>query len=167
MKIKETSSKNQLEDNLHEEYKDDALSTTETVSNSWNMVFMELDCCAVSPVVSTTNDFDKTPWCTTSGECQQTNSQIPKTCCNGVTVSTYSSAPSACHANVDSETYNSQGCYDVLVNKITSYSSGVIAVGVLLIITELVEAFLALYISKSYTGNKTSPTEHFEKTNGR
>ncbi|XP_062578977.1 uncharacterized protein LOC134237677 [Saccostrea cucullata] len=134
---KNISAKKQLVDNLHAEYKDDALSSTETVSNFWNMAFMKLDCCAVNAVFSTTNDFDQTPWCTTSGECQQTNSQIPKTCCNGVTVSTSSSAPSTCHANVDSGTYNNQGCYDVLI----------------------VVAILALYISKSYTGNKTSPTE--------
>ncbi|XP_061165112.1 CD82 antigen-like [Saccostrea echinata] len=136
-KIKEDGAKVQMVSNLYIDFTEDAISSSETKSNSWNRVFMDLDCCAVYPVFSTSNDFDLTPWCTTSGECQQTNSQIPKTCCNGVTESTYTSAPSACHATVKSGTYNSKGCHEVLKNEIDRYLPAVIAIGVLLFLTEV------------------------------
>uniref|UniRef100_K1QT77 Uncharacterized protein n=1 Tax=Magallana gigas TaxID=29159 RepID=K1QT77_MAGGI len=67
-----------------------------------------LDCCGVNAVVSTTNDFDATSWCTTSGSCQATSSQIPKTCCLNVDENTYTSAPTGCHASVNSGTYNAK-----------------------------------------------------------
>ena len=66
---------------------------------------LQYDCCAVREVLSTTNDFDKTPWCTTSGSCQATTSQIPRTCCKGVTQDDYQNAPTKCHASVESGTY--------------------------------------------------------------
>lgn len=70
--------------------------------------FLKLGCCGVNPVISTTNDFDGTSWCTTSGSCQATASQIPKTCCFNVNKNNYTSAPSACHASVDPGTYNTK-----------------------------------------------------------
>ncbi|XP_061165331.1 uncharacterized protein LOC133174266 isoform X2 [Saccostrea echinata] len=79
-----------------------------TTSDRWNLFFLENKCCAVKPVTSTTNDFDKTPWCTTSGSCQQTNSQIPKACCKNVTVDNYTSAEARCHANVIPGTYHEE-----------------------------------------------------------
>ena len=66
---------------------------------------MKYDCCAVHEVNGTTNDFDNTPWCTTSGSCQDTSSQIPRTCCKDVTLNNYTSAPSNCHASVNRGTY--------------------------------------------------------------
>lgn len=66
---------------------------------------LQYDCCAVHEVTGTTNDFDNTPWCTTSGSCQATSSQIPKTCCKGVTKDNYQSASSNCHASVNSGTF--------------------------------------------------------------
>ena len=66
---------------------------------------MKHNCCAIHDVMGTTNDFYNTPWCTTSGSCQATYSQIPKTCCTYVTLANYTSAPSSCHASVNPETY--------------------------------------------------------------
>lgn len=68
--------------------------------------YLKLDCCGVNPVLSKTNDFDQTPWCTTSGFCQTSSSDIPRTCCTGVDEGIYSSAPVSCHGNVTSGTYN-------------------------------------------------------------
>lgn len=68
--------------------------------------YLKLDCCGVNPVLSKTNDFDQTPWCTTSGFCQTSSSDIPRTCCTGVDKGIYSSAPVSCHGNVTSGTYN-------------------------------------------------------------
>ena len=65
----------------------------------------QYDCCAVQEVLGTNNDFDNTPWCTTSGSCQATASQIPKTCCKGVTPDNYQTAPSTCHASVNGGTF--------------------------------------------------------------
>lgn len=57
-------------------------------------------------VYGTTNDFDNTSWCTTSGSCQKTNSQIPKSCCKNENEFDYETAHSNCHASVNPGTYH-------------------------------------------------------------
>lgn len=52
----------------------------------------------MNEVIGTTNDFDNTPWCTKSGSCQATSSQIPRTCCKFVTQDTYQNASNDCYA---------------------------------------------------------------------
>ncbi|XP_061165476.1 uncharacterized protein LOC133174376 [Saccostrea echinata] len=144
IKFEEDDPKIRLLENMRTYFTSDVVGNTDSFPNSWNKLFMELDCCAINPVFSKDNDFDPTPWCRERGECQQTNSEIPKTCCKGVTVNTYASAPSDCHASVDSGTYNSKGCYEVLRNKIDIYPSAVIGVGVPLFIFGIVAVFLFL-----------------------
>ncbi|XP_078327057.1 uncharacterized protein LOC111122621 [Crassostrea virginica] len=92
---------------LKTSFTSDDINSSNGISNAWNKLFIKYDCCAVNEVLGTTNDFDETPWCTTSGTCQATASQIPKSCCNDVTENNYQSAPSACHASVNSGTYKS------------------------------------------------------------
>lgn len=151
-KIQDSDAKDDMVKNLHKVFTEDSHNSANMMSNSWNKLFIELDCCAVNPVESTTNDFDFTPWCTTSGECQQTNSQIPKTCCIGVTESTYSSAPSTCHANVDSGTYKANGCYEVLKNKIYPCYMAVIIVGFQSLIIEVLMLLHAVAVCRTYFG---------------
>ncbi|XP_062576620.1 uncharacterized protein LOC134238509 isoform X2 [Saccostrea cucullata] len=159
IKIKEDESKDYLLENMKTYFTEDADEVSNLVSfpNSWSKIFMELDCCAVNPVFSTTNDFDNTPWCTTSGECQQTNSQIPKTCCKDVTVSTYSSAPLVCHANVDSGTYNTKGCYEVLRDKIVLHSYVVIGYFILEMVVAVVAVVVLVWINNN---TKVDNTNH-------
>nr|XP_022323316.1 uncharacterized protein LOC111124602 isoform X3 [Crassostrea virginica] len=90
---------------LEQQYLSDNFSTSDSNSRNWNNFFIQFDCCAVREVPGTTNDFDNTPWCTTNGTCQETASQIPKTCCKDVTQDDYQNAPSACHASVNPGTY--------------------------------------------------------------
>lgn len=76
----------------------------------WNGTFLhcsifQYKCCGVNKVVGTTNDFDSTSWCTTSGTCQVTASQIPKTCCKGFTKYDYQNAPTECHSSVNPGEY--------------------------------------------------------------
>lgn len=71
------------------------------------MIKFKYECCAIDQVTGTNNDFDRTPWCTTSGSCQTTASQIPKTCCNYVTEEDYGNAPIACHSSVNPGTFKS------------------------------------------------------------
>lgn len=92
---------------LQDHYTSDNISGSNSISNSWNKFFIEYDCCAVNQVQGTTNDFDSTPWCTTSGSCQATASQIPKTCCNYVSEDDYGSAHSDCHSSVSPGTFRS------------------------------------------------------------
>ena len=80
------------------------LTCLKFIIKQYNGIFKH-NCCAVHDVTGTTNDFDNTPWCTTSGSCQDTSSQIPRTCCKDVTLNNYTSAPSTCHASVNSGTY--------------------------------------------------------------
>lgn len=79
------------------------------------LIKFKYECCAIDQVTGTTNNFDNTPWCTTSGSCQATASQIPKTCCNYVTADNYQSAPTACHSSVNSGTYKSVYNYNALL----------------------------------------------------
>ncbi|XP_061168256.1 uncharacterized protein LOC133177189 isoform X2 [Saccostrea echinata] len=92
-------------DSLTHSFTSDVITSSGTVSDRWNKFFIKYDCCAVNQVISTTNDFDTTPWCTTSGSCQQTNSQIPKTCCKDVTEHDYVNATDSCHATVNTGSY--------------------------------------------------------------
>nr|XP_022323095.1 uncharacterized protein LOC111124493 isoform X12 [Crassostrea virginica] len=98
---------------LDKHFKSDDPKNDKTISSGWNKLFIQYKCCAVHDVNGTTNDFDTTPWCTTSGTCQATASQIPKTCCKDVTLTNYTSAPPACHASVNPGTYNS-GCFELV-----------------------------------------------------
>eukprot|EP00105_Crassostrea_gigas_P005300 XP_011418853.1 PREDICTED: tetraspanin-1 [Crassostrea gigas] len=137
----ETEIQSKMLESLKNNFVEDTVSSTNSFSNEWNYMFMKLDCCGVNPVVSTTNDFDATSWCTTSGSCQATSSQIPKTCCLNVDENTYTSAPSGCHASVNSGTYNAQGCYDALKEALLSYSSSILG---LLFTTIFIEIFAVI-----------------------
>ncbi|XP_052675588.1 tetraspanin-1-like [Crassostrea angulata] len=125
---------------------EDTITSNNSLSNTWNCMFMTLDCCGVNPVVSTTNDFDLTYWCTTSGSCEDTISQIPRTCCTNVDENTYTSAPIGCHASVNKGTYNQKGCYDVLKDTLQSQSQSVIGVVVTIILIEIVAVIFAILI---------------------
>lgn len=107
-----------IQERMGESFKDnyvgDTLTSSNSISNAWNYMFMTIDCCGVNSVQSKTNDFDTTPWCTYSGTCQEGNSEIPKTCCLSVDEDTYLLAPNDCFASVTSGTYNTKGCYDAL-----------------------------------------------------
>nr|XP_022324866.1 uncharacterized protein LOC111125394 [Crassostrea virginica]XP_022324867.1 uncharacterized protein LOC111125394 [Crassostrea virginica]XP_022324868.1 uncharacterized protein LOC111125394 [Crassostrea virginica] len=104
---------NDMFSSLKQNFKSDNASSNDSKSSAWNTFFLKYDCCAVHEVSGTTNDFDNTPWCTTSGSCQATVSQIPRTCCKGVTLTNYTSAPSTCHASVSPGTYK-RNCMDPL-----------------------------------------------------
>lgn len=129
-------------------FKADTTTNSNPISNAWNFLFMTLDCCGVNAVVSTTNDFDATTWCTTSGSCQATSSQIPKTCCLNVDENTYSSAPTACHASVNSGTYNTKGCFDALKETVLYYSSSVIGVACTTVILEIFAFVISVILLK-------------------
>ncbi|XP_061170185.1 uncharacterized protein LOC133179446 [Saccostrea echinata] len=103
--------KSAMKTSLENNFLSDDTYSSNMISNEWNKFFMKHRCCAVDAVFGTTNDFDNTPWCTTSGSCQQTNSQIPKTCCKYSTTSDFSSARSGCHSSVSSTSYYETGCF--------------------------------------------------------
>lgn len=142
----ETEIQNKMLESLKSTFVEDTVSSTNSLSNEWNYMFMKLDCCGVNPVKSTTNDFDATSWCTTSGSCQATSSQIPKTCCLNVDENTYTSAPSGCHASVNSGTYNPQGCYDVLKDALLSNSSSILGLLFTTIFIEILAVIFAFLI---------------------
>ncbi|XP_061180807.1 uncharacterized protein LOC133189452 [Saccostrea echinata] len=100
---------------LAQKYTSDEITRSNTMSDRWNTFFIKYDCCAVNQIISTTNDFDTAPWCTTSGSCQQTNSQIPKTCCKDITEEDYVNATSSCHATVTAGSYK-DSCFARVIN---------------------------------------------------
>nr|XP_022326074.1 uncharacterized protein LOC111126011 isoform X2 [Crassostrea virginica] len=145
---------------LEKNYASDDLSSGSSKSIGWNNLFVEYDCCAVHEVLGTTNDFDNTPWCTTSGSCQATSSQIPRTCCKDVTKDNYKSAPSACHASVIPGTFK-QSCISRMkslstVNiddsTLTIFSNSIF----LFMVCQLLAAFLCfcLYLHHRHASNQ-------------
>lgn len=103
---------------LQANFLSDAVNTGNNISDAWNTLFIDYKCCGVNKVVGTTNDFDSTSWCTTSGTCQVTASQIPKTCCKGFTKYDYQNAPTECHSSVNPGEYYEKGCYDVIKEEV-------------------------------------------------
>lgn len=103
---------------LEGKYSSDNFTTGTRMSNDWNHLFINFECCGVNKVVGTSNDFDLTPWCTTKGSCQATASQIPKTCCKGFTEYDYQNAPTKCHSSVDPGQYYDKGCYSVMKKEV-------------------------------------------------
>nr|XP_022320768.1 uncharacterized protein LOC111122991 isoform X2 [Crassostrea virginica] len=105
--------KSEMLRSLEKNFQSDNPGNGNTVSSGWNKIFIKYNCCAVNDVNGTTNDFDNTPWCTTSGSCQATASQIPRTCCKDVTQDDYQNAPDSCHAAVSPGTYK-PGCFQIV-----------------------------------------------------
>lgn len=113
-----TDFKDGMMSSLQANFSSDAINTGNNISDAWNTLFIDYECCGVNKVVGTTNDFDTTTWCTTLGTCQATASQIPKTCCKGVTKYDYQNASNECHSSVNPGEYNEKGCYDVIKEEV-------------------------------------------------
>ncbi|XP_052675365.1 tetraspanin-15-like isoform X2 [Crassostrea angulata] len=143
----ETELQDKMIEALEKSYKDDTILDSNPLSKSWNFIFMTQNCCGVTGVQSTTNDFDKTSWCTTSGSCQATSSQIPKGCCINITESTYNAAPSDCHASVNPGTYHSKGCYGVIKGGMLSLTPSITGVIVTATLLQIVAGTFALWYS--------------------
>lgn len=159
----ENEVKDKLFVSLKDNYKEDTLTNSNSISNAWNYMFMTLDCCGVNPVVSTKNDFDSTYWCNDVGSCLAAVSNIPKTCCLNVDENTYTTAPIACHSNVDTGTYNTKGCYDALKEKLLSQSPSIIGVMVTVIVIEVLAVIFAFLVC-CQVGDKSANISDVGKT---
>lgn len=159
----ENEVKDKLFVSLKDNYKEDTLTNSNSISNAWNYMFMTLDCCGVNPVVSTKNDFDSTYWCNVGGSCLAAVSNIPKTCCLNVDENTYTTAPIACHSNVDTGTYNTKGCYDALKEKLLSQSPSIIGVMVTVIVIEVLAVIFAFWVC-CQVGDKSANISDVAKT---
>ncbi|XP_062569150.1 tetraspanin-18B-like [Saccostrea cucullata] len=130
-------------------YVDHRLNSTDEISNSWNYMFMTLDCCGVNPVTgpdAAKNDLRNSLWCTSSGACASTQFLVPPACCQGVDSSNYLSAPSDCTAGTSG--INSMGCYEAVKDEIESHSNQVIGVGVTILVIELLAVIFSFIICK-------------------
>lgn len=140
--------KNKMIEVFKDDFKDDTITNENSISNAWNHLFIKLECCGVNSVVSTTNDFDGTPWCMSSGTCLNASSQIPRTCCKNIGESTYIFAPSDCYVKVVSGTFNGQGCYDALKEKLLSQSTRIISAILITIVLDICAFCCAVWISR-------------------
>lgn len=138
----------QMISSLKDNFRSDNLTTGTKISNEWNHLFIDFECCGVNKVVGTTNDFDQTPWCTTKGSCQATASQIPKTCCKGFTKYDYENAPTECHSSVNPGQFYDKGCFSVIkkevIKEIDSFTNGILTEGLRLILVMGSCSFLSL-----------------------
>eukprot|EP00105_Crassostrea_gigas_P017339 XP_011435081.1 PREDICTED: tetraspanin-4-like [Crassostrea gigas] len=148
---------------LKDNYKEDILANSNSISNAWNYMFMALDCCGVNPVVSTANDFDSTSWCLVSGSCKGLNTQIPRTCCLNVDENTYTNAPIGCYYVINPGTYNTKGCYDALKEKLLSQSPSIIGVMVTAIVIEVLAVIFAFMVC-CQVGDKSAKISDVAKT---
>lgn len=131
---------------LEENYVDDSLNSSNPISNKWNLLFLNFNCCAVNPVTGVNNDFDETPWCTTEGECHDVNAQIPKTCCVGVNASNFEEkAQSSCFIYLTSG-FKTTGCFDRIKELIQAYSVVVIGISLAIMIIEIVAIVFAIIL---------------------
>lgn len=143
---------------LEENYVSDSLNSTNLVSNKWNRLFLNFNCCAVNPVMGVNNDFDKTPWCTTEGECYDINAQIPKTCCVGVSASNFEQKASrSCYVFVTSD-FKTTGCFDRIKQLIKSYSAAVIGISLTIMIIEIAGIVFAFILFRQLGLPKMSCT---------
>lgn len=155
-----------IQERMGESFKDnyvgDTLTSSNSISNAWNYMFMTIDCCGVNSVQSKTNDFDTTPWCTYSGTCQEGNSEIPKTCCLSVDEDTYLLAPNDCYASVTSGTYNTKGCYDALEDKVFKETTTISIVTGFSTVCAIINGVLAIKIHRKAINMKTSTEPNHE-----
>ncbi|XP_062577241.1 CD63 antigen-like [Saccostrea cucullata] len=133
--------KSQLLSQLTNKYSADDL-TTDEISTAFNFLFMTLECCAVNAVTGQTNDFDNTPWIAGAG-----SKHIPIFCCSGIDANSAGATYTACTDNV-SAGYYSIGCYDAFYNLIMKYSIYYIAVGVTILIVEVLGVIFACCMCK-------------------
>nr|XP_022327694.1 uncharacterized protein LOC111127010 isoform X2 [Crassostrea virginica] len=168
---------------LEQNFKSDNVNSNDGKSNEWNMLFFNFECCGVDNVYGTTNDFDTTSWCTTSGSCQKTNSQIPKSCCKNENEFDYETAHSNCHASVNPGTYHEKGSYSVIKREIKKrrkevhkafddFLASAITVGMLMVTYGALEiAFLILVFceqcKKSTETNPTTAQNHTQHSSTR
>nr|XP_022303073.1 uncharacterized protein LOC111110752 isoform X1 [Crassostrea virginica] len=131
---------------LEKHYTSEHINNSDEISAGWNNFFIKYDCCAVRDVLSSENDFDRTPWCMSNGTCQQTISQIPKTCCKSVTQEDYQMAPKSCFEALDTGTYKS-GCIgrikEMSVVNIEEYTIRMVTTSIsLLVLCEVMDRFI-------------------------
>lgn len=141
----ESTLKEKLLSQLQSNYKFADLTSHE-ISTAWNYLFISLSCCGVSAVTGINNDFDNSTW-VTSGEAG--SQEIPEFCCTGITADNYLTTTPAvtCTHTVTSGYYN-KGCYDAAYDMLTEYSGVFIAVGVIILIVEVLAVIFACCICK-------------------
>lgn len=124
---------------LKDNYKKDTLDSNNAISNSWNLMFMSLQCCGVEDMKT---DLGASPaWASSlSG-----GTKIPRTCCIGVDSSNYlSSPPTTCTQGIAD--YNMKGCYAALKDEITTYGKIFVGVGITILLIELLAVVFAFMI---------------------
>lgn len=163
----------QMTSSLKDNYWNDNFTTGTKMSNEWNHLFIDFECCGVNRVAGTTNDFDQTSWCTTKGSCQATASQIPKTCCKGLTEYDYQNAPDECHSSVSPGKYYDKGCFSVIKKEVIkeriqfySFSEDILREGLRVILVMGSCSCLSFLGTCVFIGEATSKTNNASTAQG-
>ncbi|XP_052060168.1 tetraspanin-9-like isoform X2 [Mytilus californianus] len=142
-----TTIKDEMLKNLKAKYTNDDLTSNE-ISTSWNQLQLAFECCAINAVTSATNDFDNTTWQTGS---PPPSTDIPISCCPGVTSSNYTAAAATnplCPSltTVAPSGQYSKGCYDAIYDFIKGYSLWFYIGGPILFLIEISGIVCAFYL---------------------
>ncbi|KAK3106957.1 hypothetical protein FSP39_003932 [Pinctada imbricata] len=139
----------ELKDQLTKHYKTDTLDSDNQVSNSWNYIFLTLDCCGITEQSLSNNEFTETDWY--KSQTVPVSSKIPRTCCTDATEDDYKSK--SCSL-VDGRSHNKEGCKKKIKDSIDEFSPWFIAFGVLVLVMELVCAVCAICVCRRKTSSE-------------
>lgn len=137
-------------------FKNDDLTTHE-ISTGWNHLQMNFQCCGIDAVTTTTNDYDGSTW--QVGLSNGNPTEVPLSCCPGVTSSSYTSASATnalCPSNKGTAPvgHYSTGCYDAVKDFAKKYSIAFICVGVFILIVEIAAIIFACKVCKNLGKNQ-------------
>ncbi|XP_048778088.1 tetraspanin-9-like [Ostrea edulis] len=138
----QTWMKTELLTQMQTNYKNEDLTSHE-ISTAWNYMFMTLSCCGVNAVTGTTNDFDSSVWIGSAG-----TKHIPLFCCTNATASNYATFTDTSCTDTVTSNYHTKGCYDATYSLLNTYSTVFIAIGVCILLVEIVAFIGSIVIIK-------------------
>ncbi|KAH3825737.1 tetraspanin-9-like [Dreissena polymorpha] len=122
----------------------DGVSSTSEVSNGWDLIFIGFDCCGVDAVNAVSNqEFKDTKWWA-----KRVADYIPYSCCTAATQDNYkTTTDAACTASFTGA--QTKGCYDAIKDYILKYQTAAIAIGISLLVIELIGIVFAFVLCRA------------------
>lgn len=137
----EDTVKNGLSDSMK---KYEGVTSTNEISIGWDLIFIGFDCCGID-AASTSNptEFSETKWWPS-----RNSDNVPYSCCKSATQDNYKTGSEA--ACTQSWTgVQEKGCYEAFKDFLKKYETAAIAIGVILLIIELIAIIFAFVLCRA------------------